>query len=1262
MSQLAEGARQLPVSHISIRVPWHDAKWDGTVCKKPGQNAACLILPRIREGKKDEAEVKVAGQQWDEALLEQKLPACAAEHGSFLAPFAFTRTLTHPYYGKSKLHDHFMPTAYRHTAHSAACIPFRWMLSEGTAEIVDTFGINFQRELEERAHEGMGFGTGWVQTKRNQLALLDTFFSAVQPRESLCFFYAKQTPLVDDPRRVIVGVGRVIHVGESVEYRYAKESLGMHRAVVWERNVAHSIRSDTLKDGFLLPYHELLEIADRDPALNLADFVAFAPDDAWTEFSYGSEHVGHDAAISSLLACERVLHKVGAVLPGPWDALTKWVDAELNRLWTMRGPCPGLGSALTAFGLGNGNLIAHEISRSQLEAKSEWNEDPWPLVDQVFKDPSLLGPIAEKSIGATLKDKWAQLPAERAALLKLLSRFAITAPQTTRFYQPSEREKAGIEATDAEILENPYQLYELDRGRFDGVGIQTVDRGLFPDPIVREKHPIPSPSALDGDQDARRVRALVTYVLEASASEGHTLQPRSAVIQAIRDLLVDPPCPVDADLMNAVEAKFDGVVCRVKMADNAPAYQLGRLNEASEVIRRVVQKRIQGIRHEGEHPWRKLLDSEFEKTRPVASLPPEERKLEEMARREKAAALQELYASRVSILAGPAGTGKTTLLKILCNLPEVREGVCLLAPTGKARVRMEGLTGVHGAKTIAQFLLGLGRYDPQGGGYRLSDRPKKAGIQTLVVDEASMLTEEMLSAVLDGIQPPDRVILVGDPRQLPPIGSGRPFLDIARRLAPQDIEGRFPRVAPGYAELTIRRRQVGERRDDLMLAEWFSASSPEPGCDEIWDSLARGESSKHVRLESWTTDEELREKLLRCLIEELELKGIEDEVGFEVSLGGSLYNGVPYFWAGRDGNPGAAAAVENWQILSPVRGAAHGVDALNRLLQEKFRSRIREMAVNEAKGKRFFPKPRGREGILYGDKVINTVNNSGRHVYPEPRALKYVANGEIGVVVGEYRTKKWGLKRAPRDLEVEFSTQPGFKYTYGGRDFSDEGETSLSLAYALTVHKTQGSEFGVTFLVVPNPCRLLSRELLYTALTRQKNRLVLLYQGEFQSLRAYSDPYYSDAARRLTNLFEAPRLVEIRDRMFEEGLIHKTRRGEAVRSKSEVIIADLLHSKGIDYQYEKELKGLDGAKRVPDFFIEDRESGKTFVWEHLGMLRDPHYRACWETKLAWYRAQGFLPLAEGGGKAGTLLVTQDDTNGGIDSAAIEKLVGEVFGV
>jgi hypothetical protein len=63
MKSLAPGARRLPTHHITIRVPWHDSGWTGSVCTRPLENTSCLVLPRIGEGKRDEVEVRCAGRR-----------------------------------------------------------------------------------------------------------------------------------------------------------------------------------------------------------------------------------------------------------------------------------------------------------------------------------------------------------------------------------------------------------------------------------------------------------------------------------------------------------------------------------------------------------------------------------------------------------------------------------------------------------------------------------------------------------------------------------------------------------------------------------------------------------------------------------------------------------------------------------------------------------------------------------------------------------------------------------------------------------------------------------------------------------------------------------------------------------------------------------------------------------------------------------------------------------------------------------------------
>lgn len=1158
------------MQHLSIRVPWHDTGWSGRLCAAPSENAWCVALPRIREERRDTVEDDHRTKDWEE-VPSGALPPCIRERAGFMRDREFTKSVSHPYTGRgSKAHDELNRIGLRIPAYAAPCIPFRWMRRQEAEEIAATEGIDYRPDLEAQADQLIPFESGWVQHGTNQRAMLEGFFGAIRP-PALAFFYAKRMPLTEQEGRVLIGVGHVRHVGGPETYG-GYNPLG---TVAWECMVQHSVRP-SFEAGFLLPYHEALAAVDADQALDPEQFVAFTPDDARLDFSYASERVSHDAAITSLVACERALRTAAKHLPGSRSRELQWLSARLGELWKRRGPCPGLGSALEAFGVENGTLAVRK-----LEPVIPENGDPWEVIERAMEDPHAVVPGLQQDIGINLRRKWKVLNDERRALLKLISRFDLTPEQAERWYQPDVRAAAGIDRSDGDVLANPYLLYEDDRYAEDPISVRTVDHGAFPAPVVREAHPLPEPTAMEDPLDARRARAMVIQQLERAAVNGDTLLPLSRVLEGVRGFELDPPLPLDYDQFSVYGDALRPAINESELADGTKAFQLDRLLDVKALIQRFVERRQSALRHEERIDWRPRLDAALG---PIEPHDPDEA----IARSEKVAALEELFASRISVLIGQAGTGKTTLLRVFCDHPSVDGGnILLLAPTGKARVRL-GTALKRDAKTIAQFLLPSGRYVPKTGQYRLSDTAPEDGYRTVIIDESSMLTEEQLAAVIDGVKGAARFILVGDPRQLPPIGAGRPFVDIVNRVRPDGLDATFPRRAPSCAELTVPRRPTqvegvetnqAQRRADLMLAEWFSGREPSPGTDVIWDCLRAEDVDETLSVFRWDGPDDLRTTLLGVLQRELQLESVDDVLGFELACGGSAFEGRAYFWRGKNGQPGAASKIEDWQMLAPVRGHAHGVRDLNRFLQRQFRGGTLEWAKSRY---RKIPKPLGAEDILWGDKVISVVNESWRSVFPKENALRYIANGDIGVVVGQYKTR--GLKGLPWKGEVEFAGQEGYVYDYRHSHFGDEGSPPLELAYALTVHKAQGSEFGRTIVVIPNPCTILSRELLYTALTRQRERITLLYQGDPSELKRFADPERSETALRLTNLFAEPDLVETKPGTFlERGLIHRTSRGDVVRSKSEALIAELLHARKIEYAYERRLTFDDGSFRYPDF-------------------------------------------------------------------------------
>lgn len=1239
---------ELPTRHISIRVPWHDTAWDGRICEHPSGNASCLVLDNIHKYRDDEREDELSGRDWDELDLDDR-PPCVVERAGFMRSEPSFRFSTAPY-EHNEAHSHIAPTRLDLPPYAAMAVPFRWMLRSDVYDLADRHGFVVNQELEEQADRALEFEADWLQQSPNQRAALDTFFSAIRPGKSLVFFYAKDVPLVESSpgERILIGAGRVQAVGEPTQYDF--EGRGELEPWLWDRAIHHSVRPD-FSDGFLLPYHDLLKTY---PERDLSEFVAYAPEGHWGEFSYASEHVRHDGAIASLLNLVTAVKKCRGEVEGPWNEVLTWLDARLNDTWELRGPYPGLGSALSAFGIEQGTLLAHRI-----KSESSPSDDLWAVTEGAFEEArsgqgshSDLITRQQAEAFSRLMDAEDQGGHDRMRLLRLLSRFELTADQATRFYQVSKREAAAINLDDEEILRNPYLVYELDRAQEDPIEVETVDRGLLASEQIRAEHPLPIDQPVEDATDPRRVRALVVSILEAAADQGDTLLPARDLVSAVQGSSVTPACPLTEDLLPIVKDAFEPTVQEVSLDSGLCAFQLQRLAECRDVIRRTVSKRVKGRRHQVSADWRAMLDKEFETS--IDELAEGEQELEELARDEKAAALQEMASSRLSVLAGPAGTGKTTLLKVLTQESSVSSGgVLLMAPTGKARVQLQQLTELN-AQTIAQFLLRYDRYDPQTGAYRIrpeSDRYE--GAKTVIIDEASMLTEEQLAATIDALRGVERIVLVGDTRQLPPIGSGRPFVDIVRHLAPDGIENRQVRVGEGsgYCELTVHRRQIGEDRPDLELAEWFARDSGSSVSDEIWSRLLAGETVDHLELMQWDGEEELHQLLLDVIVQELELAGTDDSVGFAKAHGANISDrGYPYFHRGI-----AQEHANRWQILTPLNKRPSGVRAVNRLIKTTFRARMREFALDRYK----IPRPFGTDEIVYGDKVIN-VQNSERRYWDGEGAQGYVANGEIGLVVGQFKSKGG----RPKNLNVEFSSQPGRSYTYRKNDFREDGDY-LELAYAVTIHKSQGSQFGTTILVLPDVGSFLSPELLYTGLTRQQDKVVILHQGDLADLRTLSSPSRSETASRLTNLFEdpapAPTAVSREDepRLLDEHLIHKTSQGEVVRSKSEVIIANLLYEKGIDYRYEEPFTGDDGRTVFPDFTYEDAATGELVIWEHLGLLHTADYRRKWQKKKKWYQANGIIEDPDDEGR-GRLVTSRDDERGGIDAEEINRRIAEVF--
>lgn len=1230
------------VQHLSIRVPWHDDGWKGTVCKQPSANMACLKLKNITENRDDEYECSICGQCMVEH--EEKLP-CIGEGGAFMSDQQLQKITVHPYkQNNSKTHGHFLPTEVLYPAYSFPARPFAWLMHPNIDVFAPIYGINYKPEREPE----LGFHSNWVQDADNHRAIFDYFYQDVIPNQSLCIAYAKQVPFVEDNRRVVIGIGHVKRIIPAIEHKHTDE--GSLRSMIWETMICHSIREDH-KDGFLIPYQKMMEYAENHPDFDLGSITVFAPDDAFDEFSYATEHLSYDAVIDVLLRCIKAFTIINACLDEDYANVLTWLNEQLAIAWEDRGAFPGLGVMLSAFGIQLGIPMAREIQTNYNETYGSF----WAYLDAAIDHPAhILTESVSRSITPIVQKTWKALNPERKQLFQLLCRFALNLDQAKVLYDEGQREKKHIHCTDKQILQNPYILYEQTRLKQDNLylSVQKVDRAAFPVPSIEEKYPLQSPSRLTSDNDERRVRAVVISVLESAAVQGHTFLPCAILTDQVQNLTLEPACSVTADMITAIESFMRPEIIKREMKDGSEYYKLVRLQAFDAEIEKRVRKRLKATKLPVSADWRRMLDKKFGAEQELPEL-------EELARREKAAVLKVLAESRLSVLVGDAGTGKTTVLSVLCSEPSIEAGgVLLLAPTGKATVRLMESVGDSGkrftAYNVAQFLSKSQRFDWDEMRFRLTGKPYTDLPDTVIIDEASMLTEEMFGALLEAIGGTKRIIFVGDPNQLPPIGAGKPFVDLVNLLR-EELPSRssmdVPRVCNCYGELRINRRQQkdGERLD-VNLSRCFTRTEDLDDEEDIISEIVQGKSD-NIRIKRWTTREELESLVLETVADEIGMGNVNDQAGFDRAFGASVGDYETFF------NKNAAQFVDRWQIMAPVRNMPQGVVNINRLFHQKYRSH--QMELSKRRGyRKCIPVAYGAEEIVYGDKVIN-VQNCKKNAFPsDGGAINYVANGEIGVACGTY---KKGLQN--NFLNVCFSSQKAYTYSYDKHDFDDEaGTAGLELAYALSVHKAQGSQFHTVILVLAEPCRIISRELLYTALTRQVDKIIILYNEEAYHLMKYASEMSSEIAKRFTDLFadafpddqgvHRPQITKVENVFFDERLIHKTARGELVRSKSEVIIADALYYNGLAYEYEPVLV-LEGKVKRPDFKITDADTGEEWYWEHCGMMSDAKYAKRWYDKEKFYAKHGIV-------RGENLIVTEEYASEGLDSQKINELIRDVF--
>ena len=496
-------------------------------------------------------------------------------------------------------------------------------------------------------------------------------------------------------------------------------------------------------------------------------------------------------------------------------------------------------------------------------------------------------------------------------------------------------------------------------------------------------------------EDLRRVQAATVYTLRHNLGNGHTFLPTEKLCAATASMI-----SIEADTVR--EALGDLNVAGKLVVDTLRDISICYLPEYYEAETFVAEKMLEMASTQQEVPDR--LDGTL--------LAVQQEIGTEYAPNQKEAILKAARCT-VMLLTGGPGTGKTTTVNGILGLFD-RLGIktVLAAPTGRAANRMKELCGREAA-TIHRLL--ETQFDPESGRLCfMHDESEPLRADAVVVDETSMVDILLMEALLRAMKPHCRLILVGDPDQLPSVGAGNLFSDLIR-------SGKIPTV-----RLTEIFRQA---RESLIIMNAHAINAGE--------------------------FPELTVKNKDFFF--LQRRDMQRSVDTIVDL---CTRRLPQ-------NMGIPA--DQIQVLSPTRKTEAGTAALNMRLQA---------ALNPPSPDKQEHK-RGKILFRVGDRVMQIKNNYDI-MWKKTEGIGMgtgVFNGDVGKVT-EIDPGEETMTVVYDDREVEYT-------------FDLLGQ--LELAYAMTVHKSQGSEYRAVILSVSqaNPY-LLTRSILYTAVTRAKELLILV--------------------------------------------------------------------------------------------------------------------------------------------------------------------------
>ena len=563
-------------------------------------------------------------------------------------------------------------------------------------------------------------------------------------------------------------------------------------------------------------------------------------------------------------------------------------------------------------------------------------------IERLYEVPN----IGRKRV-AKIRESWEKQKDTKNVML-FLQGYGVSTAYAAKIYR-----EYGKESID-KVRENPYRLAD----DIWGIGFKTAD-GIAAK-MGYEK------------EDPRRCRSGILYTLGQLSDEGHVYAGEEQLVKTAGQLLEAGETAIRDTLAGMLQAED-------LILDKDAIYLPPFYHAECGTSRR--------LRDLAESTGRSLFDGLFDPSSLTAETGIEYDEVQ-------LAAIRQAVTSKVMVLTGGPGTGKTTTTQgIIAALKKAGLRVLLAAPTGRAAKRMSEATGME-AKTIHRLL----EYNPQDGYKRNDENPLEG--DALIVDECSMIDILLMNNLLKAVPVGMRLVFVGDIDQLPSVGAGnvlRDIIDSQRipvvrlvRIFRQAQKSRIVMNAHTINQGRFPDTSNGRDTDFFFMRE----DDPERAAETI------------VRL--------VKERLPRA------------------------YRESP----------------DRIQVLTPMQRGVVGAANLNLLLQQ---------ALNPS------GPSLGRGGYTYrqGDRVMQLRNNYDKDVF----------NGDLGYI-REVDTEE-------RTLKVDFD---GKWVEYDVTELDE-----LTLAYATTIHKAQGSEYPIVVMpVLMTHFVMLQRNLIYTGITRAKKICVLI--------------------------------------------------------------------------------------------------------------------------------------------------------------------------